>query len=182
MGARACRQLAVFGWDGHTLEALVDFRYATFKGTQVAWDGRTLEIETKGEIRSFGTGGACSDLNATWRLDVTPERVHARELTYDEPLFPLVDEFIARVQDGTDWQELGSPGAGRDLAALLSRRSCERPCAFGFVSTMVTRAAAKVVVSLELGDAPRGAVAFTIIGGDGRAYVEAVRFVSATRP
>jgi hypothetical protein len=182
MGATACRQLAVFGWDGHILEGLVDFHYSTFKGTQATWDGRALGIETKGEIRSFGTCGACNDLNAEWRLDVTPQGVHAHELTYDEPLFPLVDEFIARVQDGTDWQELGSSRAGRDLAALLSRRSCERPCAFGFVSTSVTRAGAKAVVSLALHDEPRGAVAFTITRGDDRAYVEAVRFASPTRP
>jgi hypothetical protein len=183
MGARACRQLQVFSWDGQILQALLDTNYSVFKGTKVAWDGHALEIRTKGEIRAFGTCGACDDLDALWRIDVTPDAVHSRDLVYDQPLFPLVDEFITRVQDGADSRDLGSPHAARTLAAILQRRRCERPCVFGFVQTSVSRRERGASVSLALDGEPRGTVSFAITETGGRPYIDDVTFEPvATRP
>jgi hypothetical protein len=98
-------------------------------------------------------------------------------------LFPLVDEFITRVQDGADSRDLGSPHAARTLAAILQRRRCERPCVFGFVQTSVSRRERGASVSLALDGEPRGTVSFAITETGGRPYIDDVTFEPvATRP
>jgi hypothetical protein len=176
LGASACRQLTILGWNGQTLEALLDRNYSTFKGTEIDWDGKTLQIRTKGAIRSFGTCGACTDFDAFWRVEVMPETIVSHDLVYDQPLVPLVDEFIVRVRDGVDVTPVGSPRAARDFTAFLTRHGCDGPCAFEFLGTAVERAARRATVSLAPYGKPRGTVVFAIAEHDGESYVDGVRF------
>lgn len=120
MGGDWPTQLTLWSWDGRA--ARLEHLGSAVFAVDYEWDlrrvGPRLEVHTKEPMKSFSPCGMCGELEAVWRLELTPEGL--RDLGR-EPLTPelaLADALIDRVRRGQ-----GRRGAlERDLELLLRAR------------------------------------------------------------
>ncbi len=157
MGSLASKQISIWEWDGRKPLLRFSGEYVvTLESEGVSFEGDLLKIETKDSARMkvLDNCSACTEPAGLWTLRVTPDGIEDLGHTYVDPLYPLIDDLLDRVERGEDVSDIASPQVAADLRASFFRELRDGPdfCRGGFE-----------VMAWEPGNEPQANVLYVIV-------------------
>jgi len=121
-GSEIPKQISIWEWNGtQPVPRFVGEYYATVDQAGAKLEGDLLKMETKEILKMLNTCSACTENAAQWIIRVTPDGVTDLGRTYDEPVYPFIDNLIDRAESGEDISDVAAPQIAADLRKAFAR-------------------------------------------------------------
>ena len=125
-GGTILAQLSVWEWDGAEAKPLlIDVYFYAADYGNFRFDGNTVRITTKEELKILFSCGMCPTPRGVWVLRITPDRVQDLGHRFVTPEIKWADELLSAIEKGEDTMNLADPKVVATLKAHAEETQAE---------------------------------------------------------
>jgi len=113
-------------WDGREAKPLLVEKYNfSYDEGEFHFDGRTVRITTKEEVRTLYSCGGCPDPRGIWKIRITSVGVKDLGHRFEKPELKWADSLLTKLENREDVKDLASPGVVKVLNAGIAKLQSE---------------------------------------------------------